>query len=56
MAPDQISIIEMFVNASLIVQLVLLLLVFFSIGSWTIILLKYNYIRKAFNESAFFIR
>jgi len=55
MAPDQISIIEMFVNASLIVQLVLLLLVFFSIGSWTIILLKYNYIRKAFNESALFI-
>jgi biopolymer transport protein TolQ len=55
MSPDQFSIIEMFANASIIVQLVLLLLIVFSIGSWTIIFLKYNYIRKAFNESAFFI-
>jgi len=55
MTPDKISILEMFSNASLMVQLVLLLLVFFSIASWTIILLKYNYIRKAFNESAHFV-
>ena len=55
MTPDKISILEMFLNASLMVQLVLLLLVFFSIASWTIILLKYNYIRKAYNESAYFI-
>jgi biopolymer transport protein TolQ len=55
MTPDKISVLEMFSNASLMVQLVLLLLVFFSIASWTIILLKYNYIRKAFNESAYFI-
>jgi len=55
MSPDQISIIEMFVNASLVVQLVLLLLLSFSMASWAIIFLKYNYIRRAFNESAFFI-
>ncbi|MBW1899626.1 MAG: protein TolQ [Deltaproteobacteria bacterium] len=55
MTPDKISILEMFSNASLMVQLVLLLLVGFSIASWTIILLKYNYIRKAFNESAYFV-
>jgi len=55
MTPDKISILEMFSNASLMVQLVLLLLVGFSLASWTIILLKYNYIRKAFNESAYFV-
>jgi len=55
MTPDKISILEMFLNASLMVQLVLLILVFFSIASWTVILLKYNYIRKAFNESVYFV-
>jgi biopolymer transport protein TolQ len=55
MTPDKISILEMFMNASLMVQLVLLVLLFFSIASWTVILLKYNYIRKAYNESAYFV-
>jgi biopolymer transport protein TolQ len=55
MTPDKIDIIQMFLNAGLMVQSVLLLLVFFSISSWTIILIKYTYIRKAFNESAFFL-
>ncbi|MFO7560523.1 MAG: protein TolQ [Desulfobacterales bacterium] len=55
MTPHKISILEMFWNASFMVQLVLLILVFFSIASWTIILLKYNYIRKAFNESSYFV-
>lgn len=36
------------------VLFVLLVLVFFSISSWAIILIKYNYIRKAFRESAVF--
>ncbi len=55
MTPDKIDIVQMFVNASLMVQFVLLLLVFFSIASWTIILIKYRYIKRAFNESAYFI-
>jgi biopolymer transport protein TolQ len=36
------------------VQFVMLLLLFFSIMSWAIILIKYRYIRKAFKESAEF--
>jgi len=36
------------------VQFVLLLLLFFSITSWAIILIKYRYIRKAFSESEIF--
>jgi len=55
MTPDKIDIVQMFSNASLMVQFVLLLLVFFSMASWAIILLKYRYIKKAFNESAYFV-
>jgi biopolymer transport protein TolQ len=36
------------------VQFVMLLLLFFSIMSWAIILIKYRYIRKAYKESAEF--
>lgn len=50
----QIDIIEMISNASLMVQFVLLLLLFFSVTSWAIILIKYRYIRKAFKQSAEF--
>jgi biopolymer transport protein TolQ len=38
----------------LVVQLVLALLLFFSVMSWAIILIKYRYIRRAFRESAEF--
>ena len=44
----------MVINAGLMVQFVLLLLFFFSVASWTIIFLKYRYMRKAFSESAEF--
>jgi biopolymer transport protein TolQ len=54
MIPGQINIIQMVANAGLMVQLVLFLLLFFSITSWAIILIKYLYIRKAFKESALF--
>jgi biopolymer transport protein TolQ len=37
-----------------VVLFVLLVLVFFSVASWAVILIKYNYIRKAFRESALF--
>lgn len=52
---QDLDLIHMFANASLVVQMVLLLLVFFSIASWAIILVKYTYIRRVFNESALFV-
>lgn len=55
MMPQQLDLFHMFLNASVMVQLVMLLLAFFSIASWAIIFVKYSYIRKAFNESAAFI-
>ncbi len=50
----QIDLIHMIGNASFIVQLVLVLLLFFSVTSWAIILIKYRYIKKAFKQSAEF--
>ena len=50
----QLDIIHMISNAGPMVQFVMLLLLFFSIMSWAIILIKYRYIRKAFKESAYF--
>lgn len=50
----QIDILNMIGNAGPMVQFVMLLLLFFSIMSWAIILIKYRYIRKAFKESAEF--
>ena len=41
-------------NAGVMVLLVLLLLLFFSVTSWAIILVKYRYLRRAFRESAYF--
>jgi biopolymer transport protein TolQ len=54
MVPNEINILEMMSKAGLMVQFVLLLLLFFSITSWSIILIKYRYIRRAFRESAHF--
>ena len=50
----QLDIVNMISNAGLMVQFVMLLLLFFSIMSWAIILIKYRYIRRAFKESAEF--
>ncbi len=50
-----IDIVYMVTNAGLMVKFVLLLLLFFSVVSWTIIILKYRFVRKAFRESAVFI-
>ena len=50
----QIDLIHMIGNAGLVVQLVLLLLLFFSITSWAIILIKYRYIKRAFKQSTQF--
>jgi len=54
MIQHEINILQMMLNAGLMVQFVLLLLLFFSITSWAIILIKYRYIMKAFRESARF--
>jgi biopolymer transport protein TolQ len=50
----QLDIVNMISNAGAMVQFVMLLLLFFSIMSWAIILIKYRYIRKAFKESSEF--
>lgn len=54
MIPQEIDIIQMIANAGLMVRLVLLMLLIFSIVSWSIIFIKYRYVRKAFRESAVF--
>lgn len=55
MIQTDINIIEMFINAGFVVRMILLLLLFFSIASWAIILIKLRYIGKAFKESSKFI-
>jgi biopolymer transport protein TolQ len=54
MLQQQFNIIEMVGNAGLVVQFVLLLLLFFSVTSWAIILIKIRYFGKAFKESGYF--
>jgi biopolymer transport protein TolQ len=54
MIQHEINILQMMLSAGLMVQFVLLLLLFFSIASWAIILIKYRYIMKAFRQSARF--
>ena len=50
----ELDIIQVVGNAGLMVQFVLLLLLFFSVMSWTIIILKWRYIQRALRESARF--
>ncbi len=54
MIPGEINVLELLSNAGLVVQAVLLLLLFFSVTSWAIIIIKYFSIRKAFQESDLF--
>jgi biopolymer transport protein TolQ len=49
------SIIHMITNAGAMVKFVLLLLLFFSVTSWGIIIIKFHYIRKAYKESLAFV-
>lgn len=51
---SDLNLLHMIMNAGLMVQLVLLLLFFFSVASWAIIFVKYRYVKKAFSESAIF--
>ena len=54
MGPVELDIFHMVINASLMVQFVLLLLLFFSISSWAVIVIKFRYIRRAIRESGMF--
>jgi len=55
MSTTDINVLEIFLNAGLVVQMVMLLLLLFSITSWAIILIKIRMIGRAFKESAGFI-
>jgi biopolymer transport protein TolQ len=46
--------VHMILNAGLMVQFVLLLLLLFSVVCWTIILAKFRYMRRAYKESVLF--
>ncbi|MDY6905201.1 MAG: protein TolQ [Thermodesulfobacteriota bacterium] len=50
----KLDLMAMILNAGFMVQFVLLLLLFFSVTSWAIIILKYRYLRRALAESATF--
>jgi biopolymer transport protein TolQ len=54
MLPVEIDYFHLIANASMVVQFVLILLLLFSVASWTIIVIKFRYLRKAFLESADF--
>jgi biopolymer transport protein TolQ len=54
MTPESLDIFKMILGAGLMVQFVLLLLFVFSVTSWTIILIKFRYLRRAFSESSHF--
>jgi biopolymer transport protein TolQ len=54
MTVPQIDLIHMISNAGIVVQMVLLLLLFFSISSWAIILIKSRYLKRAVKQSAEF--
>lgn len=55
MGTYEIDVIKMISGAGLMVQFVLLMLLFFSVTSWAIIIVKFRYLRRAFKESDQFI-
>ena len=55
MTNTEFDIIQILGNAGLMVRFVLLLLLFFSVTSWAIIIIKWRYLRRAFRESNLFI-
>jgi biopolymer transport protein TolQ len=50
----EIDLIHMISNAGTVVQLVLLLLLFFSVTSWAIIIVKYRYVKRSVKQSTEF--
>lgn len=55
MSSTNLDVFNMIMHAGPMVKFVLLLLLFFSITSWSIMIMKYRYIKKAFSESSEFI-
>lgn len=55
MVSERLDVVQMILNAGLMVKFVMSLLLLFSISSWAIILIKYFQIRRAYKESAFFV-
>lgn len=55
MTNESLSIFQMISDAGPVVKMVLLTLLFFSITSWTIIILKFRMIRRAHKESLLFV-
>ena len=55
MNSTELDILGMIMHAGPMVKFVLLLLLFFSVTSWAIMIMKYRYIKTAFSESAEFI-
>jgi len=55
MNATNLDILNMMIHAGPMVKFVLLLLLFFSVMSWAIMIMKYRYIKKAFAESSEFI-
>jgi len=54
MPASGLDLLAMISNAGFMVRFVLLLLLFFSVASWAIIIIKYYYLNKAFKESILF--
>lgn len=54
MNSSDFSLFQMISDSGMMVNFILLLLLSFSIMSWTIIFIKFRYIRRAFKESALF--
>jgi biopolymer transport protein TolQ len=54
MLPSNLDLIHMVLGSGLVVQLVLLTLLFFSVSSWAIMIMKYRYLRRAIDESGRF--
>lgn len=55
MGQYEVDVIQMVANAGIVVQFVLFMLLFFSVTSWAIIIIKFRYIHRAFRESEQFI-
>jgi biopolymer transport protein TolQ len=49
------DILQMFVHAGLVVKIVILILIIFSIISWTIIFMKWRFFRNARQETSYFL-
>jgi biopolymer transport protein TolQ len=54
MIQNQMDILQILGHAGMVVRFVLFLLLFFSVMSWTIIIIKWRYIHQAFKQSAQF--